>query len=66
MNLSFTPDECGRITKMKLNRMELTENGTSVLTDSISGLKRSVSKKINEKNSSFDTLAKLIEQKRNS
>ena len=66
MNLSFTPDECGRITKMKLNRMELTENGTSVLTDSISGLKRSVSKKINEKNSSLDTLAKLIEQKRNS
>ena len=62
---NFTPDECGRITKMKISRMELTENGTEVLTDSIEKLRRSVSKKNNEKNSSLDSLARLIEQKRN-
>ena len=62
----FTPDECGRITKMKISRMELTDNGTEVLLDSINKLRRSVSKKNNEKNSSLDALAKLIEQKRNS
>lgn len=60
----FTPDECGRITKMKLSRMELTENGEQVLTDSIEKLRRSVSKKNNEKNSSIDSLTRLLEQKR--
>ena len=60
----FTPDELGRITKMKLARMELTENGEQVLLDSIEKLKRSVSKKNNEKNSSLDSLTKLLEQKR--
>ncbi len=60
----FTPDECGRITKMKLSRMALTENGEQVLTDSIEKLRRSVSKKNNEKNSSIDSLTRLLEQKR--
>ena len=60
----FTPDELGRITKMKLNRMELTENGNEVLLESIERLKRSVSKKNNEKNSSIDSLTKLLEQKK--
>ena len=60
----FTPDEHGRITKMKLSRMELSENGEQVLTDSIDRLRRSVSKKNNEKNSSLDKLAQMIEQKR--
>ena len=46
----FTPDERGRMTKMKLARMELSENGEQVLIDSIERLRRSVSKKINEKN----------------
>ncbi len=60
----FTPDEHGRITKMKLSRMELSENGEQVLTDSIERLRRSVSKKNNEKNSSLDKLTQMIEQKR--
>ncbi|MBO7196251.1 MAG: DNA primase [Clostridia bacterium] len=60
----FSPDECGRITKMKISRMNLTENGTEVLLDSIANLKRSVSKKQNEKNSSLDSLTRLLEQKR--
>ena len=60
----FTPDECGRITRMKISRMELSENGTKVLLDSISGLRRSVSKKNSENISSLDKLSRLIEQKR--
>jgi hypothetical protein len=60
----FTPDERGRMTKMKLARMELSENGEQVLIDSIERLRRSVSKKINEKNSSLESLNKLLEQKR--
>ena len=60
----FTPDECGRITKMKLNRMELTENGNEVLSECIERLKRSVSKKNNEKNCSMDKLTALLEQKK--
>ncbi len=60
----FTPDERGRMTKMKVSRMELTENGDDVLMDSIEKLRRSVSKKNNEKNNSIDDLKRLIEQKR--
>ncbi len=64
MDACFTPDERGRITKMKLTRMELTENGNDVLLEAIERLKRSVSKKNNEKNSSMDNLTKLLEQKK--
>ena len=64
MDACFTPDERGRITKMKLTRMELSENGETVLLDSIDKLKRSVSKKNNEKNSSLDSLTRLLEEKR--
>lgn len=64
MDAVFTPDECGRITRMKISRMELTENGSAVLTDSIEKLRRSVSKKNNEKNSSLESLTRLLEEKR--
>ena len=64
MDACFTPDERGRITKMKLNRMELTENGVDVLLEIIDRLRRSVSKKNNEKNSSLDSLARLLEEKK--
>ena len=64
MDACFTPDERGRITKMKLNRMELTENGIDVLLEIIDRLRRSVSKKNNEKNSSLDSLTKLLEAKK--
>lgn len=60
----FTPDERGRMSRMKLSRMELSENGDEVLLDSINKLKKSVSKKNNEKNNSIENLSKLIEQKR--
>ena len=64
MDSVFTPDERGRITRMKISRLELTENGEAVLIESIDRLKRSVSKKHNEKNSSMDSLKDLIEQKK--
>lgn len=60
----FTPDERGRMTKMKLTRMELTDNGPAVLNDGIEKLRRSVLKKKNEKNDSLENLNKLLEQKR--
>jgi hypothetical protein len=62
---SFTPDEMGRITRMKIARMELSENGSGILLDSISALKNSVRKKSNENNASLDNLARLLENKRN-
>ena len=66
MDELFTPDEIGRMTRMKIQRMELSENGTEVLLDSISGLKNSVRKKLSEQNQSLDGLAKLLENKRKS
>ena len=60
----FTVDELGRITRMKLSRMELSENGSAVLNDAIDKLRRAVQKKKNEKNNSFDSLNKLLELKR--
>lgn len=61
----FTTDERGRMARMKSVRMELSENGDKVLLDSIDNLKKSVSKKLNEKNSSLDSLLNLIKSKQN-
>ena len=38
INEKFTEDEVGRITRMKINRMQLTENGVDVVNDSINSL----------------------------
>ncbi len=62
----FSPDEMGRITKMKVQRMSLTDNGTDVLLNCITSLKKSVRKKTFENNSSLDNLVKLVESKRKS
>ena len=40
----FTPEEIGRVTKIKLARMKLTENGDAVLDDAVEGLKVSMQK----------------------
>ena len=63
---NFTTDERGRMARMKSVRMELSENGDKVLRDSIDNLKKSVSKKQNEKNSSMEDLLSLIKSKQNS
>ena len=60
-NSKFTPEEVGRITKMKISRMSLAENGPSVLTECISTLKDFVQKKRSETVSSVGDLTKLLE-----
>ena len=64
MNEVFTPDEIGRITKMKLSRMQLDENGSFVLLESIQLLRESVNKKNAASVSTLDELNKLINDKR--
>ena len=64
LNESFTPEEIGRITKMKINRMQLAENGPSVLTESINSLHASMQRKNAEAVSSIDDLNKLINSMR--
>lgn len=59
-NELFTPQEVGRITKIKLTRMNLVNNGTDVLTESIKTLKSSMQKKSAEKATSEDDLLKFI------
>lgn len=59
-NELFTPQEVGRITKIKLTRMNLVNNGTDVLTESIKTLKSSMQKKNAEKATSEDDLLKFI------
>ena len=64
INEAFTPEEVGRITKMKICRMQLAENGISVLRESIASLRDSMQKKVAEKVSTIDDLNKLLSSKR--
>lgn len=64
INEAFTPEEVGRITKMKIGRMQLAENGISVLRESIASLRDSMQKKVAEKVSTIDDLNKLLSSKR--
>ena len=59
-NEIFTPEELGRITKIKLSRMNLENNGDEVLKESIKALKSSMQKKSAEKATNADELTKLI------
>ena len=63
-NESFSEDEVGRITRMKLSRMQLTNNDVEVLTEAIESLKSAVRRKSNESVDSFDALNKLLDIKR--
>ena len=62
----FTPDEVGRITKMKITRMQLTDNGTSVLMGAIDQLGSMVRKKQNSEGATLDSLTALLKAKRES
>lgn len=63
INEAFSDDEVGRITRMKIGRMNLTENGNGVLDDAIETLKKSLSKKMATQNTSFEDLNKILERK---
>ena len=65
LNDSFSPDEVGRITKMKISRMQLTDNGESVLNDCIDALKKSVSKKTSSQTNTYEGLNAILAKKRN-
>ena len=60
----FSADEVGRIAGMKISRMHLSENGNSILRESILSLKSSVQKKTAESVSSIEDLNKLISSMR--
>ena len=64
LNEIFTPEEVGRITKIKLARMTLAENGDAVLYESVNSLKSSMQKKNATKTVTPDSLLALINQKR--
>ena len=64
INDIFSSDEVGRITKMKINRMQLTDNSEKVLIDCINNLKNSIDKKKSEKTNTYEGLQALLNKKR--
>lgn len=63
----FTPEEIGRMTKMKIARMQLTDNGDAVLDDAIAGLKVAMRKKAAEGSTpTLEDLARRIAERKNS
>ena len=65
LNEVFTEDQVGRIMRMKLSRMELSDNGCEVLLDCVTNLKKTVMKKTSEKTNTFEGLNKILANKRN-
>ena len=64
MNDEFTQDEIGRISRMKIRRMELSSNDDSVLLECVDNLKKSVDKKTSEKTDTIDKLNEILSKKR--
>ena len=62
---AFTEDEIGRLVKMKLKRMELTENDRAVVDDAISALRKSLDKKASQKTNTYEGLNAILLSKRN-
>lgn len=65
INEVFTPEEVGRITRMKINRMSLSSGEDAVLDESIETLRRSVRKKDAASISTFEGLNAILQRKRN-
>jgi DNA primase len=66
INDVFTSDEVGRITKMKISRMQLSDNGEQVLEDCIQNLKNSIEKKKTQETNTYEGLQALLEKKKRS
>ncbi len=64
INEIFSPDEVGRITRMRVSRLQF-ENGDSVLRECVDNLKLAMSKKNAENVESFDALNDLLSNIRN-
>lgn len=65
INLIFSPDEVGRITKMKFIRMKLTDNGDAAFDESVKMLKKSIDKKNATNLSSVSDLDRFLNSIRN-
>ena len=64
-NQFFTPEEIGRMTRMKRQRLELSENGDAVFSEAVGSLKREVSgKKLSEKEMSLEDLDEFLAARR--
>ncbi len=64
INSAFAEDEVGRITRMKIERMQLSDNGEAVLFECIEALKNSINKKTSQKTNTFEGLSELLSKKR--
>lgn len=64
MNEEFSEDEVGRITRMKISRMQLTDNGSDVIDASIAALRKSVSKKASQQTNTYEGLNEILARKR--
>ncbi len=60
----FTPEEMGRISKIKISRMQLDNNKIEVLYEAIENLKKSVDKKTSVETNTIDRLDSLLSKKR--
>ena len=60
----FPAEVVGRIARMKISRMELTENGDGVLSEAIASLKDAMKRKSAEGVSTMDALNSLIAKQR--
>ena len=64
INEEFSAEEIGRISRMKIRRMELSSNDDAVLYECIDNLKRSVDKKTSETTDTIDKLNEILLKKR--
>ncbi len=63
----FTTEETGRITKMKIDRLELSSNGQAVFEECIQNLKNATNKaRQSSEEVTFDSLEALLAEKRKS
>lgn len=63
-NETFTPEEVGRIMKIKIARMTVPSTDDSVLTEAIATLRRSMQKREAASNSTFEGLEAILKRKR--
>ena len=64
MNDEFTQEEIGRISRMKIRRMELSSNDDTVLYECIENLRKSIDKKTSENTDTIDKLNEILSKKR--
>ena len=65
INAIFSADEVGRITRMKVQRMQLTDNGEAVFRESVGNLRDAVKGQMEKENGlTMESLADLINRRK--